>query len=118
MVAAARAEWSAPLVAMGCADPFDGAEGTPVILVPDVQWSIPDSIGETRADRIIVKGTMDEVLLNGSYITVLPHELGHALGLQHVTALGDPDSIMHTPADQLQPSQRDLDDAAAAIGCR
>jgi len=118
MVDAARAQWSAPLVAMGCADPFEGTEVSPVILVPDTEWTTPDSIGETSADRIVVKGTMAQELANGSSSSVLPHELGHALGLEHVGALRDPASIMHTPSDQTRPSAMDLDRAAETIGCR
>jgi hypothetical protein len=118
MVEAARAEWSVPLIAMGCADPFAGADAMPVILIPGSEWTLPDEIGETNADRIIVKGTMAEELVNGSHHSVLPHELGHALGLDHVTALRDPDSIMHTPSDHVKPSAMDLDRAAETIGCR
>ncbi|MEO8548544.1 MAG: matrixin family metalloprotease [Kofleriaceae bacterium] len=118
MVDAARAQWSEPLVAMGCADPFGGNATTPVILVPDTAWTKPDAIGETTAEQIVVKGTMEEELANGSYTSVLPHELGHALGLQHMTAIRDPESIMHTPSDQVGPSALDIELAAETIGCR
>lgn len=118
MVEAARAEWSAPLVAMGCDDPFEGPAETPVILVPGSEWQIPNATGNTSIARIVVRGTMAEELVNGSYNSVLPHELGHALGLTHVGDLRDPYSIMHPTSDQTAPSQLDLLRAADLIGCR
>ena len=117
MVDDARTEWSVPLAEMGCDDPFRGEDTNPVELVPDAQWTRPDAIGDTRSWGITVKGTMDELEVNMSYTTILPHELGHALGLVHVGVDVDPDSIMHPTVDRTTPDMRDLENAARAIGC-
>jgi len=118
MVEAARAEWSTPLVEMGCEDPFrDGVEYD-VTLIPDADWTRPDAIGDTERDSMTIKGTTAELIANMAYQTLLPHELGHAIGLSHVLVEVDPDSIMHEIPDKTSPDDRDLLMAAAKIGCR
>ena len=113
----ARALWSGPLVARGCQDPFRGVDKQPVILVPDAQWSNPTLIGLTSTDKIIVKGNVLEMVRNHAYQTVIVHELGHALGLEHVGTVDDSESVMHTSNDHLTPSLKDLDNVVALLGC-
>ena len=117
MVEDARALWSGPLVAMGCDDPFRGDAVRTVTLVPNEQWTLPADIGETNSWGIIVKGTVDTMIDNKAYETVLPHELGHAIGLVHVVDDSDAESVMHPVADHTRPSEADLQNAAALLGC-
>lgn len=119
MVEVARAKWSGPLVEMGCEDPFRSSAQNDVILVPDASWHKPDAVGDTEDDQITIKGTPEEMMESGAYESIVPHELGHALGLVHVWEPSDnPESIMHTPADHTVPSTKDIENAAVAIGCR
>jgi hypothetical protein len=117
MVEVARQKWSGPLIALGCEDPFQSDDQNDVILIPDAEWTRPDAIGDTRSNRITVKGTVDEMVLNFAYETVLPHELGHAIGLVHISAEQDENSIMHPSNDKTDPDVSDLHNAAISIGC-
>lgn len=117
IVGAAAASWSIPLAQMGCDDPFRGSNRNPVVLVSDAEWTNPTAIGDTESYDITIKGTVNEMLANLSYETTVPHEFGHALGLEHVLDGSDPDSVMLVPASNKAPSRLDLEHAATVIGC-
>ena len=111
----ASMEWTGPLVLRGCRDPFSGPSTQPVILVPDAEWPDDSSNGHTEADEIIVEGTVEQLMVNHAYQSVIVHELGHALGLVHVPETED--SVMHSPNNELHPSKEDLDNVAVRLGC-
>lgn len=89
--------------------------GKPVRWIAAASWTFdPKTIGYYTGRDIVVK--------DGDYdleLAILAHELGHALGLQHVTKETDPYSVMHPSSEtsiQL-PSRRDALLAARHQGC-
>lgn len=119
MVDRAHEKWADALAGVGCADPFTGVATHPVELLDDSQWPEAESSanGYTTNEMIGVKGTVHEQLLSQAYETVMPHELGHALGLVHVEPTDDPLSVMIAPARNRFPSALDVKHAAENLGC-
>lgn len=117
MVDRAHEKWTTALAGVGCADPFSGAETHPVELIDADQWSRTDADGYTTDEMIGVLGDVHAQLLSQAYETVIPHELGHALGLVHVEPADDPLSVMIAPARNRFPSALDVQHAAENLGC-
>lgn len=107
-VEAAAGHWNRLLVERGCEPAFViGTGGHVVTLIPSASWGYGTRDGYTDADEIQLAGdAMPPQAL-------LLHELGHAIGLDHVSGER---SIMTEPIGQgIYP--RDVDAAAESMGC-
>jgi hypothetical protein len=92
--------------------------GNEARLVPPDQWDNgPEAVGMEWRGHIEVeeRRNADGVLGLPGNDSVILHELGHALGLQHVP-LAERLSIMNPTGDSIIHPQ-DIHDAAIAIGC-
>lgn len=106
-VEGAAGHWNRLLVERGCEPPFAmGPEGHAIVLVPSDAWEYGSRDGYTDGDEIRLAGnTVPPQAL-------LLHELGHAIGLDHVEGR----SIMSEPIGLgIYPS--DVEAAASAMGC-
>lgn len=124
-VDAAADMWSARLGEAGCnVHPFDGSAGTgPVYLLPKEEFDTFDNSagnnGLTWSDRINILGTASDMKDSDFGVGTLAHELGHALGLDHISIDEDPRSIMHPKTDGLtEPDARDVEMVMDILGCR
>ena len=101
--------------ALGCADVMSGVAGTgPVYEVTASDFSYrdlgPTVSGETWDDKVWISSVRPEM-----EDEILVHELGHVLGLEHVTLTEDPRSVMHANDDGiLLPDAGDVE----RVGCR
>jgi len=114
-VSAAVDDWNIGLVALGCPAPFKIADsGHTVELVPPDVWQYPTKAGyEENGSIKILQGPTESLAEGGS--SVVRHELGHGLGLEHVPPELGP-SIMTSPAGgKIYP--RDFQAAACSLGC-
>lgn len=119
--------WAARLFESGCTTvyPFDGSAGTvPVyLLAEDVYDSFagaPGTDGLTWTYRMNVLGTVADLTTARNFgFGTLAHEMGHALGLEHVSVADDPKSVMHPMSDGIsEPSARDVEMVMDILGCR
>lgn len=88
-------------------------DGRPLIEVPRAQWQEPVKMAYFNGDHIVVRAEL-------TYWTasITAHELGHALGLDHVSKTEDPESLMHAIVNKRVPSPADVEHAARELGCR
>lgn len=120
--------WSARLIESGCTTvhPFDGSAGTgPVYLLPEAEYDsfadVSDSDGVTWTYRINILEYPPTAASSVNIGTpgTLAHEMGHALGLEHVSVDEDPLSIMHPTNDNIaEPDARDVEMVMDILGCR
>lgn len=108
----AALQWNIRLQSLGCEAPFVvGDGGNEVILVPRARWSHGDSVvGLQTDDTLEIRGDSPTTVSS-----VLMHEMGHAMGLDHVDRSERP-SVMNAIA---APSiyDEDVAQAALAMGC-
>ena len=120
-VGAAVDAWGDALAAVGCERPFVlSDEGHEVRLVPDSEWTNnPHWSGKTWPSSPLDHGRIE--IRQGhsgseTYRRELLHELGHAIGLQHMTVEGGP-AIMIPTTDLADLTTRDVTAAACVLGC-
>jgi hypothetical protein len=100
---------------LGCPDVFSGTSGTgPVYEVTPKQFASidvgPTVAGETWEDKVWINNVRPEM-----EDEILVHELGHVLGLEHITPQDDPSSVMHPIDDGIAtPDSVDVEH----VGCR
>lgn len=103
--------WNSLLVERGCEPPFVLSDaGYEIYLVPRAQWQDGIHIGMQNADSIEVRSSVDGTPPPGG---TLMHELGHALGMDHV--FGRPSLMNEIGAPGIMPGDVDL--AAEVMGC-
>jgi hypothetical protein len=126
LVIDAAEEWNASLEDRGCAPPFRvGPGGHAVTLIAVEDWTRPNVCGETHdsvvpwlggwliPETIEVSAAPDCV--GWGLDRVLRHELGHAIGLPHVTA--DVETVMAPTWSSDVVQGRDAAAAACLLGC-
>ena len=107
------AVWANILAPFGCAPPFVVGDGGHVVeLVPASDWSYGDGVGGMTTDVIEVREAKTGGVRRSS---MLLHELGHALGLDHADAAFGA-SIM-TAKVGTAIAARDVAAAACRLGC-
>jgi hypothetical protein len=118
--------WGDALEARGCARPFSYEPTNPdareVRLVPVSSWTHGTAVGWWHNGLVEIRaatdGTIDRYAHDPTW-TVLLHELGHAMDMQHV----DYPSLMTAkgPSYEVDPTApipaRDVDSAAQLLGC-
>ena len=113
-VSEAAAAWNAALA--GCAKPFVMAtDGHAVELVPAAIWTDGSDHGAwENSERIEI----EDLGIEAWWEPAALHELGHAMGLDHVDPAVDPLSVMKPLLGTLRaPSAGDTQRARALLGC-
>lgn len=106
--------WADALAELGCTTPpfvlSPVGSGYDVTLVPRADWTDSDHVGFQHADGIDIRSRTDGSPPTGG---TLLHELGHAMGLDHV--VGRASVMNEIGAPRLMPG--DAEAAMAVLGC-